>query len=308
MTNADLVIIGAGAAGLTAAATAACEGITVLVIEHLAPGGQVATVDKIRNFPGFPDGVGGYELGPLLQQQAEEAGAQFLLDSVERISRDDGGFLIGCAEKEVHAGAVIFAAGSRRRTLDVPGEAELEGRGVSHCASCDGHFFRGKAVIVAGGGDSAFDEAEVLAEQAERVTIVHHDSAPTAQRRTVERVTGRSNVHLLADAEIVAIEGSGEVQTILIDLPDGRRSEPAAGVFIYVGLIPNSDLVAGLAEIDGTGRIVTDAQFQTACPGLFVAGDVRAGATALLSSAAGDGAGAAVASVQYLRRRTQFSA
>jgi thioredoxin reductase (NADPH) len=303
----DLVIVGAGVAGLTAAATAASDGLEVLVIEHLAPGGQVATVDKIRNFPGFPDGVGGYELGPLLQQQAEDAGAQFLLDTVERITRDEAGFLIACAEGEIRAGAVIVATGSRRRALGVPGEAELEGRGVSHCASCDGHFFRGKAVIVAGGGDSAFDEAEVLADHAESVTILHHGAVPVAQPRTVARLVARPNVHVLANAEIAAVEGAGEVESILVNLPDGQRSEPAAGLFVYIGLVPNRELIAPLVETDADGRVLADASFQTACPGLFVAGDLRSGATALLVSAAGDGAAAAWAARAYLRERAKAS-
>lgn len=305
MRAVDLVIVGAGAAGLTAAATAAAEGLEVLVVEHLAPGGQVATVERIRNFPGFPDGIGGYELGPLLQQQAEDAGAAFLLDSVERIAPRDGGFLVGCAQGEVRALAVILAMGSRRRALGVPGEAELEGRGVSHCASCDGHFFRGKAVVVAGGGDSAFDEADILAGQAERVVIMHHGAAPVAQPRTVARVAARPNVRLLAHARIAAIEGDGAVERVLVDLPEGRRAEPAAGLFVHVGLEPNSALVADLVETDAAGRIVADASLRTSLPGLFVAGDLRSGATALLASAAGDGASAAMSAVRHLRQHAR---
>lgn len=298
----DLAIIGAGVAGLSAAATAAAHGPDVLVIEQMAPGGQIATVETIRNMPGFAEGVGGYELGPLLQQQAEEAGTRFLLDCVEHIApAPDAGFHIRTAQNMVHARAVIVATGSRRRALNVLGEAALEGRGVSHCASCDGHFFAGKTVIVAGGGDSAFDEAELLAGHAERVLIMHHGASPVAQARTVERVARLPNVEIIAQADIIALEGTDALDHVLVALSDGQRRQAAAGLFVYVGLEPNTSLIADLVTLDDTGRILTDAQFQTSCPGLFVAGDVRSGATALLASVAGDGASAARAALAYLK-------
>lgn len=298
----DIVIVGAGAAGLVAAAIAAAAGLDVLVIEHLAPGGQVATVEKIHNFPGFPEGIGGHEIGPILLQQAEEAGAEFLFDTVEHISRSGEGFLVTGAEEEVGATAVLLAMGSRRRSLDIPGEQAFEGRGVSHCASCDGHFFRGKVVAVAGGGDSAFDEAEILAEHASEVVILHHGPAPVAQRRTVQRVTALPNVRTVAEADIVAVEGGSEVERLAVDLPQGRIVEPVSGLFVYVGLIPNSELAIGLVELDALGAILTDGAFQ-ASTGIFVAGDLRSGAQAWLSSASGDGAAAAAAAVRYIRER-----
>lgn len=298
----DLVVIGAGTAGLTAAAVAAAGGLQVLVVEQLAPGGQIATVDSIRNFPGFPGGIGGYELGPLLQQQAADAGVDFLLDMVEGIDPSSSGFVIRCAETQLEASAVILAMGSHRRALNVPGETELEGRGVSHCASCDGHFFRGKSVLVAGGGDSAFDEAEVLAGVVGDVVIVHQGPKPLAQWKTVERVTALRNVRILADTDIVAIEGSQEVERVVIDRAGVRSAEPTAGVFVYIGLVPNSAIVASLVETDVAGAIVADRNFQTSVPGLFVAGDLRSGARALLASAAGDGAAAATAAVHYVRK------
>jgi len=297
----ELAIIGAGTAGLTAAAIAAARGVSVLVIEHLAPGGQIATVEKIRNMPGFPEGIGGYELGPLLQQQAEEAGCEFLFDTAERIVPDDAGFAIHGSETMVRATAVILAMGSQRRILDVPGEKAFEGRGVSHCASCDGHFFRGKAVVVAGGGDSAFDEAEVLAEHAGQVTILYRGAQPRAQAATVARVSALPNVRLLPQTEIRAIEGAGEVERLVLEGPAGRSVEPAAGLFVYTGLVPRSELAAGLAALDARGAIQADGGFQTTCPGLFVAGDLRSGATSLLASLAGDGAAAAIAAVDHIR-------
>jgi thioredoxin reductase (NADPH) len=300
MRSLDLVIVGGGVAGLTAAATAAPWGLTVLLIEHLAPGGQIATVERIRNFPGFPEGIGGHEIGPMLLQQAEEAGTEFLFDTVERVTRDGEDFLIACTGEELRAGAVILAAGSSRRGLGVPGEKELEGRGVSHCASCDGHFFRGQTVVVAGGGDSAFDEAEILAQHAAEVVIVHDRPVPTAQPATVVRVTALPNVRTIPQSAVVAVEGSDKVERVVL-AGAGATSLSAAGLFVYVGLDPNGSLVSDLVSLDLRGAIVADTSFQSASPGLFIAGDIRSGATALLASIAGDGAAAALAAVRYLQ-------
>src|ERR1700743_1059296 len=177
MQHLDVVVIGAGVAGLAAAAISAGHGVSTLVIEKLAPGGPVATIETIRNFPGFPDGIAGYELGPLLQQQAEAAGAAIQLDSVSTIAVDGGKFRVLCADEEIKAAAVIIAAGSSLRKLEIAGEVEFAGRGVSHCASCDGPLFKGQPVVVVGGGDSAFDEALVLAAHASELTVLHHWAA-----------------------------------------------------------------------------------------------------------------------------------
>jgi thioredoxin reductase (NADPH) len=300
----DLAIVGAGVAGLSAAASAGAWGVQVLAIEHLAPGGQIATVERIRNFPGFPEGVGGHEIGPLMLEQAEAAGADFLFDTVERIERDSNGFCLTCSGEEVRAKAVILATGSRRRALDVPGEHELEGRGVSHCAACDGQFFRGRTVVVAGGGDSAFDEAEILAQVVSEVILIHDRSAPHAQALAVARVEALPNVRIVDRSKVVAVEGESKVEYVVLDGPNGRAVEPAAGLFVYVGLDPNAELAAALAEIDARGAIVAGADFHTQSPGLFVAGDVRSGATALLASVAGDGAAAGLAAVRYLQGLT----
>lgn len=299
----DLAIIGAGAAGLSAAATAAAHGLRVLLIERMMPGGQVATVGTIRNFPGFPAGIGGYDLGPLLLEQAEAAGVEVLLDAVEVIEPDGAGYRVIGTEETVHAQAVLLAMGSSRKALDVPGESLLEGRGVSHCASCDGYFVKDKPVIVAGGGDSAFDEAEILAGQAGHVMIVHKGPEPTARRWIRDRVAALPNVSIRGGAEIRAVEGEDAVASVLIATVDGEVREPAAGLFVYVGLTPNSSLVADLVETDAEGRIIADSRFQTSRPGLFVAGDLRSGATALLASAAGDGACAAIAAAAYIAAR-----
>jgi thioredoxin reductase (NADPH) len=298
----DLAIVGAGVAGLSAAAEAAKQGVQVLVIERMGAGGQVMTVERITNFPGHAEGISGFELGPLLQEQAEEAGAQFLLETVMGIEPVDGGHLVRCEGEDVRARAVLVAAGSVRRKLGVPGEAELEGRGVSHCASCDGPLFQCAAVCVVGGGDSGFGEAAVLAAHARTVTIVFREPRPHAQAALVEAATARPNVRLVPGAEVTAIVGGKDLQGVRVRRADGSEQElPAAGVFVYAGLHADPAFLAGLLERDTEGRIRTDAQRRTSLPGVFAAGDIRSGVPYLLADAASDGIAAASAVVRYLR-------
>jgi thioredoxin reductase (NADPH) len=298
----DLAIVGAGVAGLCAAAEAAKQGLRVLVIERMGAGGQVMTVERITNFPGHAEGISGFELGPLLQERAEEAGAQFLLDTVMGIEPVDGGHLVRCEGEGVRARAVLVAAGSVRRKLGVPGEAEMEGRGVSHCASCDGPLFRGESVCVVGGGDSGFSEAAVLAGHAKSVTIVFREQQPHAQAALVEEATAYPNVQLVPRAEVTGIVGGKDLQAVRVLRADGSEQElPAAGVFVYAGLRADATFLPGLLERDGEGRIRTDAAHRTSLPGVFAAGDIRSGVPYLLADAASDGIAAARAVVESLR-------
>lgn len=303
MREADLAIVGAGVAGLTAAMVAAQHGVDVLVIDRLGAGGQVMNVERIDNFPGFPAGVTGVELGPMLQEQAEAAGAAFALDMVETLApAPDGRLVLRCADEDVVARAVLIAAGSSRRKLGVPGEARLEGRGVSHCAACDGPLFRGRSVCVIGGGDSAFGEAADLAERAGRVFVVFREPEPHAQRSLVEALTRRPNVELMANTEVIAIAGDTGVAGIRWRDANGSESElPVDGVFVYAGLAPDSGFVKETLKLDGGGRIEADGAFRASLPGVFVAGDIRSGAAYLLATAAGDGARAALSAARYLR-------
>jgi thioredoxin reductase (NADPH) len=297
----DLAIIGAGIAGLSAAEAAARADLKVLVVERLGAGGQVMTVENIANLPEFPRGISGFELGPLLQERAEDAGAQFLLDTVLRLESRDGAHLLHCAAEVVRARAVIVAAGSVRRSLGVPGEDALEGRGISHCASCDGPLFRGQAVCVVGGGDAGFGEAQVLATHAASVTVVFREDRPTAQAYLREAVEPLPNVTLLPRAEVTAIEGDPEVSAVRVSLAGGQEhSIPVQGVFVCAGLRAASAFLSGVLERDADGRIRTDGQYRTSVPGVFAAGDIRSGAACLLASAAAEGAQAAAAAVRHL--------
>jgi thioredoxin reductase (NADPH) len=301
MQQADVVVIGAGVAGLTAALIAAGQGASTLVIEQLAPGGQIATIETIRNFPGFPQGVAGYELGPLLQQQAEAAGAVVQLDSVSGIAAEDGNYRVICAGKEIMTRAAIIAAGSTLRRLEVPGEAEFTGRGVSHCASCDGPLFKGLPIVVVGGGDSAFDEALVLAGHASEVTVVHRGSAPSARPFAIAQLAALPNVRILANAEVVAIEGDKAVTGIAIRRGAVVERKACRAVFAYVGFEPRTDFLRGLVALDASGHIVTNLMMRASRPGMFAAGDIRAGSVNLLAAVAGDAATAAISAVRYLR-------
>lgn len=294
MREVDLAIIGAGVAGLTAARVAATEGLSVLVIERMGAGGQVMTVERIENFPGYPEGISGYELGPLLQEQAELAGADFMLDSVEALQSEGPRHLLRCTGDIVAARAVLIACGSRRRPLDVPGEKEYEGCGVSHCASCDGPLHRGQPVCVAGGGDSAMGEAVVLAANAATVSVVYPEAQPHAQSYLVEAARALPNVEFIGNARIAGVTGDAQGMTgAKLQAGGHERLLPAHGVFVYAGLVPDTELFAGVLRLDPQGRIETDAQLRTSVNGVYAAGDVRSGAAWLLSAAAEDGAAAA---------------
>jgi len=301
MQHADVVVIGAGVAGLTAAMIAAGHGVRTHVVEQLAPGGQVATIEKVQNLPGFPDGIAGYELGPLLQQQAEAAGALVQLDSVSAVAAGDGVYRVICAEEEIVARAVIIAAGSSLRKLGISGEAEFTGRGVSHCASCDGPLFKGQPVTVVGGGDSAFDEALVLAGYASEVTVIHRGSAPSARPAAIAQLAALPNVRILADAEVVVIEGDTRVTGVAIRRGAETEHRPCRAVFAYTGLEPRSSFLQGIVALDAGGHILTDLMMRASRPGLFAAGDIRAGSVRLLASVAGDAATAAISAVRYLQ-------
>lgn len=301
--SADLVVVGCGVAGLTAARFAAAHGVDVIAFEHMAPGGQIAAVDHISNVADFPEGVAGHDLGPLLQHRAEEAGVNFVFDTVERIGPIPNGFRVSAATTVVTAKAVIVAAGSHLRALNAPGESELTGRGVSHCASCDGPLFRGETVVVVGGGDSAFDEALVLAKDAADVVIVHAGAEPTAHRPNVERVSALPNVRVIGNGRVTAIEGDGAVQRIIFEKDGKTTAQACTGVFIYVGLDPNSAFLGALVDRDGRGAVLANGDFQTRTNGLFVVGDIRSGAIARLDSIASDAEKAAAAALQFLSTR-----
>ena len=297
----DLVIVGAGLAGLTAGLIAARHGLRLTLVDPGTIGGQVLNVEKIENFPGFPEGIAGFDLGPMVQEQAERAGCGFVMDTVTGLEVDGETKIVHCEGADLSAKAVIVAAGSALRSLGIPGEDEFLGRGVSHCASCDAPFYVGKEVAVVGGGDAALDEAAVLADQVARVTIFHRGAEFRAQHAARERLASKSNVETAFGAEVVEIRGADSVSSVLVQTNGQTREQELAGVFIFVGLEPNTAWLRDVVDLDPTGHIVTDIHLQTSVRGVFAAGDIRQASVAQLAAVAGDGATAAVNAFRYLR-------
>ncbi len=303
MTEKDLVIIGAGPAGLTAAIYAGRARMNVLVIERLAPGGQVLTTEKIENYPGFPDGVSGYELSSLMAKQAEKFGMELINASVLDIKvADDGKKILKTDDGEIIARAVIFATGANPRKLGVEGEKEFAGKGVSYCATCDGAFFRDKEVYVIGGGDSAVEEGLFLTRLAKKVHLVHRRDELRAAMLIQERARANPKMEFIWNTILLRIEGDKIVERVALkNVRTGAvETLPADGVFIYVGLTPNSALLEGVVELDENGFVITDETTGSSVPGIFAAGDVRRKTLRQVINAAADGAIAATAARNYL--------
>ena len=299
----DLVIIGAGAAGLAAAQYGARGSLRTLLLEQLAPGGQALVIDSLENYPGFSDPVSGYDLAQKMEQQAARFGAEIVNAAVSALRRERGGFLVETDQGTWSAPAVILATGAVHRRLGVPGEAEFAGRGVSYCATCDGPFFRGKRMVVVGGGDAACDEAMYLANLASSVLIVHRRDTFRAQKGLAERVLANPKIEVRFHSQLKSIAGDSQVRTAtLVDTSAGRDYiEEIAAVFVFVGSDPQTGLVDGFpVQKDEGGYLVTDQRMMSSVPGLFAAGDVRASPFRQLVVAAAEGAIAAHAAGQYI--------
>lgn len=299
----DIVVAGSGIAGLTAAVTAARLGLRTLVLTGDILGGQLLSINRIDGFPGFPDGIAGYDLCPMAQEQAQAAGAAFAGSALVRLAARDGGWRVGTAAGDDHlAGAVVLATGARLKALGIPGEERLYGRGVSHCASCDAPLLRDRAVAVVGGGDSAAQEALTLAETAAQVMILCRSAALTAQACYRDRVLAHPKIALRCHTVIEQIRGDAAVSGVTIrDLVTGAVADlDLSGVFVYVGLRPNSAPFADLLPLDPAGRIPTDGAMRTVLPGLCAAGAVRCGWLGRAAISAGEGVAAAIAAGDYL--------
>jgi len=300
----DTIIIGAGPAGLTAALYAARARLSTLVIEKMGSGGQAATTDWLENYPGFPEGINGFELTTKMDEQARQAGASFVSESVTGLIVPEAGgslFTVKCTENEYLGTTIIIATGADHKLLGVTGEAELRGRGVSYCATCDGPFFKDKHVIVAGGGDSAVQEAIYLTRFASRVTLVHRRDKLRATAVLQQRASSNPKISFQWNSVITAITGTDCVKSVMIkNVSDSAASEiPADGVFVFVGLVPNTKVFDGLIELDDKGYIVTDEYMATSRPGVFACGDVRKKLLRQIVTAAGDGAAAAFSAQEY---------
>ncbi len=305
MSDYDVIAIGGGLAGLTAGMFAARYGHSTLVLEMTMPGGHLISVDKIEGLPGFPEGVGGYELCPMVQEQAANQGAEFDLAEARRLEWQDPYWLVESSAESYRAKAVIVATGSHPKVLGIPGESEFLGKGVSHCATCDGPFFKDRVVGVFGGGDSALQEALTLTDYAARVLILHHGGSLSAQQTYQTRCISHPKIEIRCNTIVEAILGDDTVTGVRVsDSVTGEKSTvEVAAVFVYAGLEPNTALLRDILTLDETGRVPTDVWMQTELPGLFAAGDLRQDSAAQAITSAGDGATAAVAAHRYIAGR-----
>ncbi|MCL1813447.1 MAG: FAD-dependent oxidoreductase [Treponema sp.] len=315
--EADLVIIGAGPAGLSAAQYGARANLKVLVLEQMAPGGQALNIDVLENYPGnIARGNNpprsGFELSQDLHKQAEEFGAQFIMEKAATVTKEEDSFTVTLdSGNKLISPVLILATGAERRRLGVGGETEMYGRGVSYCATCDGPFFKNKRILVVGGGDAACDEAQYLSRLTDKIILVHRKSMFRAQRALAERTLANPGIEVRFNTRLVEILGETKVASVKLEGTHGGVSaenadktiyeEPMDAVFIFAGSVPQTTLIKELGtELDETGYVITNQSMASSVPGLFAAGDVRSSPFRQVVVAAGEGAVAAHSAAMYL--------
>ena len=314
----DLVIIGAGPAGLSAAQYGSRANLKVLVLEQMAPGGQVLNIDILENYPGniargnaLPRS--GFEFSQDLHKQAEEFGAQFIMEAAVAITKEEDNFTVTLdSGSKLNTPALILATGAERRRLGVPGETEMYGRGVSYCATCDGPFFKNKRILVVGGGDAACDEAQYLSRLTDKLILVHRKSMFRAQRALAERTLANPGIEVRFNTRLVEIMGETKVTSVKLKGPQPNGvstestdeimyEEPVDAVFIFAGSVPQTALIKEIGvELDETGYVITNQSMASSVSGLFAAGDVRSSPFRQVVVAAGEGAVAAHSAAMYL--------
>ncbi len=299
----DVIIVGSGPAGLTAALYLAREGMEVLVIEKSGLGGQAGITDRLDNFPGFPDGVTGSEFAERLVQQARRFGVEILqAQAVAGVRAEEESRYVELAEgEEIGARAIVVASGSTYRRLEVPGEEELLGAGVHFCATCDGPFYRGEHVAVVGGGNSAAEESIFLTRFAEKVTLLVRGEQLEASALVVEKVEENPKIEIRYQTRVNALQGEDRLESLALEGPDGESQLEAAALFVFIGLSPNEGWLPDEIERDPNRFVCTSKTLETSIPGIFAAGDVRAGSTHQAASAAGEGATVALMVRDYLQ-------
>ena len=300
----DVVIIGGGPAGLTAGIYAGRGQLDTVIIEKGLPGGQIAQTDEVENYAGFPEGITGPELSQRMVQQAEKFGASIVMDEVTAVERvAAGGFVVRAYDADYHARAVIVATGANPRRLGVPGEDEFYGRGVSTCATCDGFFYRGKRVVVVGGGDAAIEEGTFLTKFADSVTVVHRRDELRAHKAAQERAMANPKMHFVWNTVVTEVLGAdGQVTGVRTrDVATGEEGVlETDGVFIYIGHEPNTGFLEGAVRLRESGYIDVRDEIYTDVEGLFAAGDVSDEVYRQLGTSVGAGTRAAMAAERWL--------
>jgi len=298
----EVVIIGSGPAGLTAAIYAGRSQLSPLLIPGNALGGQAATTSEVENYPGFPDGIGGMELTQLMQQQAERFGTRVQMDEVVEADLRQHPFMIKTYGATYETKSLIIATGVSPRLLGVPGEDLFKGRGVSFCATCDGFFYKDKVVAVVGGGDAAVEEAIYLTRFASKVYVIHRRNRLRAQKVVQQRAFENDKIELVWDSVVTEVSGQQTVSGVRIkNVKNGEESTLAVdGMFTYVGTVPNTRLFEGQLELDERGYIITERRMHTSVPGVFAAGDVQERALRQVATAVGSGAIAAMEAEKFI--------
>jgi len=304
----DLIIIGGGPAGLTTSIYAARENLQTLVIDSKGLGGQAGVTERLDNYPGFPEGIGGAELADRIVLQAQRYGVEMLQAvSVKSITSDGEEIDVETATRDqYHSRAALIATGSTYRMTGAPGEGDLIGAGIHFCATCDGPFYRGaNQLVVLGGGNSGLEEGLFLTQFVDKVTIVQRGDRLTATKLLQDKVMVTPRMEVLLNREVVEFrpkdDGSGKLGAVVLEDRESGATEELhpAGAFVFIGLDPNTGFVKGSVDLDDRGLIVTDMGLQTSMPGVFAAGDVRSGSTKQLASAVGEGAAAAIGIRRY---------
>ena len=299
----DLIIVGAGPAGLAAAIYAARAELKFIVLEkEIMSGGQIINTYEVDNYPGLYH-MGGFDLAMKFREHADALGASFVTGEVQKIEEISGGKKIVCTDgTEYETKTIILSGGAKHRKLEVPGEDSLAGSGVSYCATCDGAFFRGKEVAVVGGGDVAVEDALFLARLCKKVYVVHRRDSFRAAKTLVSRLVNTENVEIIYDSVVKEIQGKFKVESLVLANKKTAEERTVAldGVFIAVGMLPETSGYEGLVELDGAGYIIADETGVTSCPGVFAAGDIRTKELRQVVTAASDGANAVQSVERYL--------
>jgi len=301
----EVVIIGGGPAGLTAGLYTSRARLNSLLIEKGVVGGQIIDAEQVENYPGFPEGISGLELGQLMHQQAAKYGLKTIIAEATGVKPQGKPIVVETTEGDFTARAVIIASGSERHKLGIPGEEEFTGKGVSYCATCDAAFFRDLPVAVIGGGNAAITEALHLTKFASRVTVIHRRNQLRASGIMQEKASAEPKIEFRWDTVAEAIEGENSVKRIrLRQVKTGEKSTlDVAGVFISVGLKPSTDYLKGILPLDDGGYVITNNKMETEIPGILAAGDIRHDSARQAITAAGDGATAAFYAEKFITQQ-----
>jgi thioredoxin reductase (NADPH) len=299
-TKYDVVIVGAGPSGLTAAIYTTRRSMKTLVISKDV-GGQMALTDDIENYPGF-ESITGMDLGQKMQAQAAKTGTEFLFSEVKDLQKDGDGFIVKTVDKEISARVVILAFGLTPRNLDVPGEAELTGKGVTYCATCDGPLYKDKSVAVVGGGNSALDAAEYMSRIAKQVYLIHRRDTFRGEQVLVDQVKAAKNIEIIYNANTTAIKGKDRVEGLSYETLDGKKEDiEVDGIFIEIGHVAKTDWLQPLIEVTDRHEIKISKDCQTNVPGVFAAGDISDITYKQAVISAGEGSKAALQAYRYLQ-------